>query len=408
MTFTLSTNSQSPAPNQRVALVTDWITKTGGGEKVVEAFHKLYPEAHIYTSYCSDVWRKRLDGKVITGYLQNWPFAQLRRFLPVLRQWWFTQLDLSAYDTIISISGNGEAKFVRKDHVSFKTRLLRLLQLSPSPISQSPTPTHICYCHTPVHFYWAQYDEYLKNPSLRPKWLARLGLRLLVKPLRRRDYRAAQAVDAFMANSSAIQSDIAKYYDRDSTVVHPPIDTEQFVQIRTRGETSICSKPHCIWWGRIVPAKRLDVAIGAANELALPLTIIGDGPDLARLKALAGPTVEFTGYISDEERNQHIASADLFVFPSREDFGVAPVEALAAGLPVVAYQDGGALDYIVEGENGAFFAKQNAESLVSTLRSLDGKTYISEHVAKHAQNFSEPAFFDHVRDFVEKHSGDKT
>lgn len=386
MTFTPSTNSQSPAPNQRVALVTDWITKEGGGEKVVEAFHKLYPEAHIYTSYCSDVWRKRLDGKVVTGYLQNWPFAQLRRFLPVLRQWWFTQLDLSAYDTIISISGNGEAKFVRTNE----------------------RQTHICYCHTPVHFYWAQYNEYMKNPSMRPKWLARLGLRLLVKPLRKRDYEAAQRVDYFIANSTAIQADIKTYYNRDSDIIHPPIKTVNFIHLSPRGEICISEKPECIVWGRLVPAKRIDLAIKACNKLGWPLTIIGDGPEFQSLKKLAGPTVSLLGYVSDDEREAYIRKAELFLFCSREDFGVAPVEALAAGLPVVAYQDGGALDYIVEGENGAFFAKQTVESLVSTLRSLDGKTYISEHVAKHAQNFSEYAFFDHVRDFVEKHLGDKT
>ena len=146
-----------------IAIVHDWLYG-GGAEQVVLALHQLYPDAPIYTSYCSRTWRKKLDNKVITGYLQRWPFAQLRRLLPVLRQRWFARLDLGQFDIIISSSGNGEAKFIQ-------TR---------------PDQRHICYCHTPTHFYWRHYQEYLRRPSFRPRWLARLGLRLLVRPLRRR------------------------------------------------------------------------------------------------------------------------------------------------------------------------------------------------------------------------------
>lgn len=340
--------------HSKIVLVADWITITGGAEKVIENFHKLYPEAPIYTSFCSDTWRTRLDNKVVTGYLQHWPFSAARRFLPLLRQWWFRSLDLSSYDTIISITGNGEAKFVRKNS----------------------NQVHLCYCHTPPHFYWAQYESYLEHPSMRPYWLARLGLRLLVKPLRKRDYAAAQHVDAFMANSSAIQADIKKYYGRTSTIVFPPVDVEHFIQIAPRSEKRTTPKtPHCIWWGRIVPAKRLDIAIEACEALGWPLTIIGSGPDTNRLKRLAGSSTAFTGFVSDEERDRLIASADLYIFPSFEDFGVAPVEALAAGLPVIAYGAGGALDYIEPGKNGLLFTPQTFESLLDSLRSTPGKSW---------------------------------
>ena len=290
----LSSNSGQP----KVVLVTDWITKQGGGEKVVEQFHLTFPEAPIYTSYCADRWRSKLDDKVITGYLQHWPFSRLRRFLPVLRQWWFASLDLSDFDTIISITGNGEAKFVRKNYVSPKNRLMHAF--FPSSNSHLPIARakHISYCHTPVHFYWAQYDEYVKNPSMRPKWLARLGLKLLVKPLRKRDYRAAQKVDKFIANSTSIQADIQQYYGKDSVVIHPPINTDNFIHLKPREEISISEQPNCIWWGRVVPAKRLDIAVAACNELGWPLTIIGDGPELPRLKELAGKTISFTGYLT--------------------------------------------------------------------------------------------------------------
>src|SRR3990167_8961662 len=170
------------APNSpKVAIVHDWLYG-GGAEKVVEQLHTLYPDSPIYTSYCTDEWRKRLDNKVVTGYLQNWPFSRLRKFLPLLRQWWFARLDLSDYDLIISSTGNGEAKFARGKK-------------------------HICYCHSPPHFYWRKYESYLRNPGFGAfDWLARIGLKLFVKPLRKRDYNAAQQVDAFIANSTHIQA----------------------------------------------------------------------------------------------------------------------------------------------------------------------------------------------------------
>lgn len=368
---------------QKTVLVTDWITKVGGGEMVVEQLHKLYPEAPIYTSYCNPAWRERLDGRVVTGYLQNWPFSKLRRFLPALRQRWFKNLNLSEFDTIISITGNGEAKFVKKN----------------------ASQTHICYCHTPPHFYWAQYNEYIKQPSMRPYWLARLGLKLLVKPLRNRDFKAAQSVSQFIANSEAIKNDIKTFYNRDSTVVHPPVDYSKFVHISSRGETcTIPQKPACIWWGRIVPAKRLDIAVKACSELNLPFTIIGDGPDSGRLKQLAGPSVTFTGYIDSAEREKYIKQADLFLFPAKEDFGVATVEALAAGLPVVAYKAGGALDYI-NADNGCFFEEQSTESLARTLKNLPGKSFSSQAITNSSREFSPDNFVSNITEIIQKTTG---
>lgn len=378
-------NSYLPSSNSaqpKVVLVTDWITIMGGGEKVVEQFHLLYPEAPIYTSYCSEHWRRDLNNKVITGYLQHWPFSKLRRFLPVLRQWWFARLDLSDFDTVISITGNGEAKFIKTNN----------------------SQTHICYCHTPPHFYWAQYDEYMKRPSMRPYWLARLGLRVLVKPLRKRDYAAAQKVDYFIANSTSIQNDIKRFYNRESTIIFPPINCEQFIQLSPRGKKRIPEKPRCIWWGRVVPAKRLDIAVEACNQLQLPFTIVGRGPELENLRKIAGPTITLTGYLPDEERDALVKKADLFLFPSFEDFGVAPVEALAAGLPVVAYRAGGALDYVQEGENGVFFDDQTAQSIVSEITRAIGMTFDSapDSVAR----FDVSHFRSSVQEFVDKAAKD--
>src|SRR5690606_1488563 len=176
---------------------------------VVEQLHKLYPEAPIYTSYCSDEWREKLDNKVITGYLQHQPLRKLRKFLPLLRQWWFRRLNLKDFGLVISVTGNGEAKFIRV-----------------------PNGKHVSYCHTPVHYYWKHYSQYLRQPGFRPRWLARLWLLLLVRPLRRRDFKAAQRVDYFIANSSQIKRDIKKYYNCDSVVIFPPVDTSRFAHAK--------------------------------------------------------------------------------------------------------------------------------------------------------------------------------
>lgn len=353
----------------KVAIVHDWLYG-GGAEQVVEQLHLLYPDAPIYTSYCSPEWRQKLDGVVVTGYLQHWPFAKLRRFLSLLRQWWFKSLKFDGYDIVISSSGNGEAKFVT---TKGKTQ-------------------HVCYCHIPTHFYWSKYEEYLAHPSMRPYWLVRLGLRLLVKPLRKNDYKAAQSVDYFIANSTHTQQQIKQYYDRDSTIIFPPVNTDKFSPLAARRTAKTATTPRVIAWGRHVPYKRLDLAIAACNELELPLTIIGSGPETPALKALAGPTISFTGRASDDELQRHVLDADVFLFPAEEDFGIAPIEALSAGLPVIAYKAGGALDYIHDGNNGLFFDDQTTESLIEALRRYQTIEFDPTTITRSADTFSKQQF----------------
>lgn len=419
--------------NLKVAIVHDWFLADGGAELVAEQIHKLYPEAPIYTSYCSDKWRKRLDNKVVTGYLQHWPFSALRKFLPVLRQHWFRRLDLSGFDLVISSSGNGEAKFVlpKKDDryqqtassdtamsddvVANDSSDIRYQISDMQRDSDAQRPLHICYSHTPTHFYWRKYEEYLKNPSFQPKWLARLGLRILVKPLRKRDYQAAQSVDYFIANSSHIQKDIQEYYGRDSVVIHPPVNTKKFGKQRIdnskqqivnsgtkKRSLSDIDKPRFIAWGRHVPYKRFDLAIKACNTLQLPLTIIGQGPETEALKKIAGPTITFTGRISDEELIARAHAAQAFLFPGEEDFGIAPVEALAAGLPVIAYKSGGALDYVEEGKTGLFFSTQSVEALVDCLGSFSETNFNEKIITNKAQQFSEDLFGEKITKVVKK------
>lgn len=359
----------------RVAIVHDWLYG-GGAERVVYELHQMFPDAPIYTSYCSDEWRQRLDNKVVTGFLQRWPFSRLRKFLPVLRIWWFTHLNFEGYDLVISSSGNGEAKGTRV-----------------------PKGTvHVCYCHSPTHFYWRHYDHYLKHPGFGifdP--LARLGLRILVGPLRRWDLKASKRPDYFIANSTHIQEDIKKYYDRDSVVIHPPIDVTRF--IAPKGEKQEPRKGF-ITIGRLATYKHVDIIVKACTKLDLPLIVVGRGPDYEHLKRLAGPTVSFDTSASDEAVAAYMCSAEAFLFAAFEDFGVTPVEALAAGTPVIAYKAGGAFDYVTPGKTGEFFEPQSVSGLIHALQTFDAKKYNHRTIADSAQRFSSQEFSQNMEEFL--------
>ncbi len=360
----------------RVAIVHDWLVG-GGAERVVMELHRMYPEAPIYTSYCTDEWRAKLDGRVVTGWLQYWPFSRLRKFLPVLRIWWFEHLDLSDYDLVISSSGNGEAKGIRVPR----------------------SAKHICYCHSPTHFYWRHYDQYLSQPGFGlfdP--LARLGLRLLVDPLRKWDLKASKRPDHLIANSTHIQADIKKYYGRASTVIFPPVDTARFQMASLK----ITERSGFVTVGRLTPAKHTDVIVAACTQLNLSLKVIGRGPDLARLQKIAGPTVSFLTDETDDAVAVHMASAEAFLFASYDDFGITPIEAMAAGTPVIAYRAGGALDYVRPGENGEFFAEQTAASLVESLRTFNPATYDHAKIQTTASQFSTEQFSAKMKAFISK------
>lgn len=362
------------ARDVRVAIVHDWLI-AGGAELVVEQLHQLYPDAPIYTSYCTDEWRQRLDGKVVTGWLQH--LGKVRKFIPFLRIWWFTHLNLKDFDLVISSSG-AEAKGIK---VGANT-------------------LHVNYCHAPTHYYWSRYDEYMEHPGFGAfDWLARFGLMLLVGPLRRWDYKAAQRPDYIVANSTHIQADIKKYYGRDSVVVYPPVNAARFQKHsseHTLAQSFLVS-------GRQTPYKRFDLAIEACSKLNLPLSVIGDGPDNARLRKLAGPNVSFLGRLPDNEQEKVFANSSALIFPGLDDFGITPVEAMAAGTPVIAYQAGGALDYVVPGKTGEFFAEQTVESLVAALQEFDVAAYSTTDLHAKAAEFSPELFRQKFSAEIEKY-----
>jgi glycosyltransferase involved in cell wall biosynthesis len=346
----------------RVAIVHDWLIG-GGAERVVQELHHMFPDAPIYTSYATKEWQERLDGKVVTGWLQH--FGPFRKYLALFRVWWFGSLNFKGYDLVISSTGNGEAKDI---HVPKGT-------------------VHICYCHTPTHFYWRQYNQYLQRPGFGVfDPLARIGLCLLVGPLRKRDKRASAKPDYFIANSAHIQSDIKKYYGRDSVVINPPIDVSRFTVMsndRRAGYVTV---------GRQAPAKRTDVVVEACTQLQAPLTVVGSGPEHARLQKLAGPSVTFAPPATDKDVAEYMGMANAFLFASMDDFGITPIEALASGTPVIAYKAGGALDYVIPGKTGEFFEEQTAESLVKTLANFEPEKYDPQAVRKEAEKFAPEVF----------------
>jgi len=359
----------------RVAIVHDWLIG-GGAEHVVEELHHLFPDAPIYTSYATREWRERLDGKVRTGLLQHWPFSILRKYIAPLRIWWFTRLSFSDYDLVISSSG-AEAKGIRVPHSAL----------------------HINYCHAPTHYYWSRYQEYMRHPGFGIfDWLARPGLRLLVNPLRRWDYKAAQRPDFMVTNSTHVAKEIQKYYDRSATVIHPPVAIERF-----RRAARVASKRRgFVIASRQTPYKRVDLAVVACSKLELPLTVIGDGPDHRRLRKLAGKSVTFLGKVSDEVMAEELGSAMGFIFPGLDDFGITPVEALGAGTPVIAYKAGGALDYVAPGKTGVFFEEQTAKSLVAALHGFKPDRFNHAQIARTAQTFSATHFRAQMHAYITK------
>lgn len=358
----------------KVAIVCDWLTGIGGAERVVLELHKLYPEAPIFTSQydpASLPWFA--DADVHTTWLQKLPKG-LKKFLPILRAWSFSHLNLREYDLVLSSSG-AEAKGV-------KVR---------------PDAIHISYCHAPTHYYWSRYEQYLKHPGFGMfNWLARIGLRIFVSPMRRWDFKAAQQPTHLIANSTHTQREIKKYYQRESTVIHPPVDIDRFKSTKTHERHGF------VVAGRQTPYKKIDLAVAACTALNLPLTVIGNGPDHQKLVDIAGPTVTFKTDVSDDQIGKYFASAEAFIFAGLDDFGIVAVEALAAGAPVIAYKAGGALDYVHPGKTGAFFDEQTVESLAQTLTNFDSKKFKATDIQKAAAEFGTLKFTANLRALIQK------
>ncbi len=360
----------------RVALVHHWLTSPGGAEKVLYELHQMYPKAPIYTTaYIPKKFPEFANADVRTTFLNKIPFLKRKHQLfPIFLGLPFKTFNMNNYDLVIS-SCAAEAKYVRTNSETL----------------------HICYCHTPVRYYWTDYEWRLQNmPFGQLNWLARMVFPRVVGVLRRIDFAAAQKVNVFVANSEHIQRRIKQYYHRDSAVVYPPVEAERLLRLPSG------ARDYYLIVGRQVASKRLDIAIDAFGKLGLKLKIVGTGEEITRQRRRAGKNIEFLGWVSDEEKDNLYAGAKAFVFPPEEDFGIVPVEAMAAGTPVIAYGSGGALESVVEGVTGLFFPEQTAESLMAAVQQLELMSFDRNVIREQAKKFGPEVFRARMQDLIDR------
>lgn len=363
----------------KVALVHDYLNQMGGAERVVIALHEIFPDAPIYTSIYDpdrvDPVFRQMD--IRTTFMQKLPLVT-KHHQPYLPFYPFAMesLDLRGYDLVLSSSSAFGKGVITK-----------------------PETMHICYCHTPMRWCW-NYDEYVEREQLGG--IARRVLPFLITGLRVWDQTSATRVDHFIANSPIVAERIAKYYRREAVVIPPPVDAQRFLF-----DPTTQPEEYFLIVSRLIPYKRINLAIEACNRLRLPLVIIGSGRDEARLQKLAGPTIRFLGRLSDEEVLHYYTHCRALLFPGEEDFGITPLEAQASGRPVIAYGAGGALASVVEGVTGLFFQEQTVESLTTALASFDDRQFDPQTIRNHALEFDLPRFHRRVLQFIEAKMSDR-
>lgn len=355
----------------KIALVHDHLTQVGGAERVLKIFHELFPDAPIYTLiHDSKKMGTLLDGAPIRpSFLQHLPFSKQKyQWLLPLMPTATESYDLSGYDIVLS-SASAFAK----------------------GILTKSTTLHICYCHTPTRYLWTDTHDYLRE--LRAPGIIKSLLPYLFTRLRVWDAHAATRVDRFLANSRTVQERITKHYRRESTVMFPPVEVEQF----SLGEGS---GTYYLAGGRLVSYKRFDIVIDAFNRLGMPLKIFGDGPARTALRASAKKNIEFLGGVSDAKRAELYADCIAYLHPQEEDFGITPIEAMASGRPVIAYAAGGALETVLEGVTGTFFYDQDYAALIDAILHFDPVRYDASLIRNYALQYSADRFKKELSDFI--------
>lgn len=352
---------------QRVAIVHDWLVSMRGGEKVVETLCEMFPDATLFTLvYRRGMLTPAIERREIrTSYIQRLPFgpAHHQYYLPCYPSA-IGGLSLEGFDLVIS-SSSAAAKGVRV----------------PAGVP------HICYCHTPMRYIWDQYEQYF-GPG-RAALPVRMAMRAVRGYLRRWDVETSKRVTAFIANSRNVQDRISRLYGRDSTVIYPPVDVDRFTPAQgDRGYYLILSA--------LVPYKRVDIAVEAFNRLGKRLVVAGTGSEMERLMRMAGPNIEFRGWVADRDIPDLYAGCKALIFPGEEDFGIVPVEAMACGKPVVAFARGGALETVADRRTGIHFGEQNADSLLGGIDILESTTFNVHDLRAWSMRFSKATFVEQM------------
>jgi glycosyltransferase involved in cell wall biosynthesis len=356
----------------RVALTHEWLTIPGGSEKVVERLLGIVPQAELFTSvYEPSYYGPPISAREVhTSFIDRLPGARTNypKLLPLMNQA-FRRFDLDGFDLIVS-SNHACAKNVRTP----------------------PGAKHLCYCHTPMRYAWE--PEFLAGEDLGA--IGRRVAPVIARQLRKTDRKAAAGPDRFVANSTHVALRIQTYYGREATVIHPPVDVDRFLDVpRNTGD-------YYLFFGRIVPYKRADLAVEACARLGRPLKVAGEGRALDAARAVAGKDTEFLGKVSDDEVADLFAGARALIFPGEEDFGIVPVEAQAAGTSVIAYGVGGARESVIDGETGILFDEQSETSLVQAIERFEASSLAEARIRENARRFAPERFEQEFAAFLEE------
>jgi len=355
---------------KKIAIVHDWLTNMGGAEQCVINFKEIFKDAPIYTLLFNP---EKIDPRFLkydihTSFLQKLPgHNSHQKFFPLMPLAW-ESFDFSEYDTVLSSTSCCAKGIITRTAC-----------------------THICYCYTPIRYVWEKYTEYYENKGCIVKFLIRIFLHYI----RLWDYIAAQRVDYYIAVSTTVQSRIKKFYGKDSEVIFPPVRCSLFNISETDGD-------YYIVLSRLVKYKRFDLAVQACTALKKKLIVIGVGPEEARLRKMAGPTVTFLQHQPDDIVKKYMSECKALLFPGEEDFGIVPVEAQACGRPVIAYAKGGALDSIIDGKTGILFETQSSESLQNAIQKFETMCFDKTDIRQHALNFDEKKFQEKIESYINK------